>query len=57
MHRLFEGVERNSNNIFLVPVEKRDMRLFQLIIKNILNQEQIISDTWKGYKDLKKNNL
>lgn len=50
---VFGGVERDSPNSFLVPVDRRDKEtLLPIIQKYILPGSIIISDCWKAYAEL-----
>jgi transposase-like protein len=52
---VFGGIERGSNNLFLVPVERRDSVTLLAIIKQyILPGTTIISDCWKAYDCLEQ---
>lgn len=47
---VFGGIERGTNNTFLVPVEKRDAETLLSVVKEwILPGTTIISDFWKAY--------
>lgn len=47
---VFGGIERQSGNCFLVPVEKRDSETLLTVIKDwILPGTTIISDCWKVF--------
>lgn len=55
---MFGGVERDSSNYFLIPVERRDKQtLLPLIQKFILPGSTINSDCWKAYAELKNYNF
>ena len=44
------GIERGSNRLFIVPVEKRDAAtLLPIIQKHIMSGTTVISDLWKSY--------
>ena len=52
---VFVGIERSSDKIFLVPVEKRDREtLTEIIVKWIKPGTTIISDCWKVYEKLEE---
>jgi hypothetical protein len=47
---VFGGVERGTNNTFLVPVEKRDAKtLIGILQEWVLPNSIIMSDCWKAY--------
>lgn len=51
------GVERESKACFLKIVEKRDAKtLIKLITENVETGTVIVTDEWKGYKELIKAN-
>lgn len=54
---MFGGVERDSSNSFLVPVDRRDKEtLLPIIQKFILPGSIIVSDCWRAYDALEKLN-
>lgn len=51
---IFGGVERNTNNVFIVPVENRSSTTLLNIMKQWIKPcSIIISDCWKAYNCLK----
>ncbi|CAI6377486.1 unnamed protein product [Macrosiphum euphorbiae] len=50
---VFGGYERETGNVFMVPVEKRDATTLLHVIKEwIKPRTTIISDCWKAYNTL-----
>lgn len=49
------GIERESGVCFFETVEKRDNKtLLEVILRNVEKETTIITDEWKGYKDLEQ---
>ena len=52
---VFGGFCRQTKQLFLVPVEKRDAKtLIRVLKEHVLPGTTIMSDMWKGYKNLSK---
>jgi transposase-like protein len=50
---VFGGIERGTNNTFLVPVEKRDTATLLAVLEEWVHPNTtIVSDCWSAYKDL-----
>ncbi|KYM95728.1 hypothetical protein ALC62_13634 [Cyphomyrmex costatus] len=54
---VFGGIERNTKNIFILPVPNRSSNTLSSIIQNyVLPGSIIYTDQWRAYRDLENNN-